>query len=332
MKSYGKVFSQITATENLAATLAVAARGKRDSDEVTAHLRVRQTALLHLQRRLQIGSWQPGTFRQFQIRDPKPRTISHGPFEDRVIHHAICRKIGPGLDRQFIFDSYARRACKGSHAASRRARTYCRRFGYYYRFDVRAFFNSVDHQILSDVLLPVFREQALQRMLASIVRHPYPGAASGKGLPIGNLTSQWFANLYLDGLDHLAKNQLRIAGYVRCMDDVVQWSNSKAQLWEWADGLRHFLAQERCLQLKEVACVLAPASEGLAFLGVRIYPGTTRLTGGRRRRALRLCAQRKAEYMGGSIPAEKLARGVQNVAAGITACGARMPLPCEVEL
>jgi hypothetical protein len=199
------------------------------------------------------------------------------------------------------------------------------------KLDIASFFDSVDHEILLALLATQFRESRLLALLATIVRAPLAEASLGKGLPIGNLTSQWFANLYLDGADHLIKERLRVPGYVRYMDDMVLFADSKAVLWAAHDALAVFLAAERRLSLKASATRLAPCTEGIPFLGMRIFPGTWRLQHGRFVRTRRRMLGKERAYLAGQLSAEHLARSAAAAQGILSWYGMKGVLPQGME-
>ncbi|MDP6439249.1 MAG: reverse transcriptase/maturase family protein [Candidatus Brocadiia bacterium] len=307
MKSHGGLFDGIVDVPNLERAATVAARGKRGKPEVARFLAEADVELPRLSLELANGSYRPRPYRQFRIRDPKPRTISCAVFRDRVVHHGVCDVIGPLLERRFIFESYACRVGKGAHRAAARAQELARRYRYFLKLDVAGFFDSVDHAILLDLLNRTFREKRLLDLLEIIVRSSPPGAADGKGLPIGNLTSQWFANLYLDGLDHHVKETMRTPGYIRYMDDMLLFSDSKAALWAAHDQTAAWLDRNRALAVKTTATVLAPCSEGIPFLGLRIFPGTWRLQRARFLRTRRRMRGQERGFLAGRLSSEQLA-------------------------
>ncbi|MBN1507851.1 MAG: RNA-directed DNA polymerase [Sedimentisphaerales bacterium] len=316
MKSFGGLWDRIICRENLESAMRLAARGKQDRRPVRRFLADAKKELLVLQEELQDGTYRPRPYTQFGIRDPKPRTISCADFRDRVVHHGVCDVIGPLLERRMISHSYACREGKGTHRAVLHAERYCRQFRYYLKLDVRKFFESVDHDTVLGLLRRLFRERRLCELLEVIVRHPVPNAASGKGLPIGNLTSQWFANLYLDGLDHVVKEQWRFRGYIRYMDDLVIWADDKADLWWALSNAKAWLQTQRRLTLKDTATRLAPTKEGLAFLGLRVYPDALRLQRQRYWRLRRLIVRREKELRSGMIREDQFI-GSLRAAAGI---------------
>lgn len=332
MRSHGGLFAHIVEVENLRRAMEAAARGKRDRPAVARFLNEASEELPRLHDELKNSRYIPRPYRHFRVCDPKPRTISCADFRDRVVHHAVCDVIGPLIERRFIFDSYACRKDKGTHRATARAQQLARQFPYFLKLDVASFFDSVDHEILLALLARQFREPRLLALLETSVRAPLDGAPPGKGLPIGNLTSQWFANLYLDGADHLLKETLRVPGYVRYMDDMVLFADSKAVLWAAHDALAAFLAGERRLSLKASATRLSPCTEGTPFLGMRIFPGTWRLQRRRFVRTRRRVRGKERAYLEGRLSAERLARSATAAQGILSWYGMRGVLPEGMEV
>lgn len=292
----GNLFDRVTAFDNLLAAAAQAARGKKTQPRVAHFLFHLEKELLRLQAQLQQGEWWPAPFRRFEIREPKPRQISAPDFADRVVHHALCNLVGPHIDRRLIFDCWACRAGKGSHAAVRRAQSFSRKYPYFLKCDVRRYFDSIDHGVLKGLLRSLFKDRPLLALLERIIDRPPEGLAPGKGLPIGNLTSQHFANLYLGELDHELKERQRVQGYLRYMDDLLLFGASKPELWRLLAHTEEFLAGRLGLGLKPSATLLAPVGEGVPYLGFRIYPGLIRLDRHSLRRFRRRLRAREAAY------------------------------------
>jgi len=270
-----------------------AARGKRGHGPVAAFEYLLTDNLLDLQQALETQSYQPGPYHSFYIHEPKRRLISAAPFRDRVAHHALCQVTVPFLERQFIPDSYANRVGKGTHRALDRCQQFARRFRYVLPCDVRQFFPSVDHAVLRATLAALLPDDSLfwliDHLLASgrgVLAEEYsmvyfPGddlfaADRPRGLPIGNLTSQWWANAYLNPFDQFVKRELRCQGYVRYVDDFLLFGNDKAQLWEWRAAIVERLARYR-LTLHLRRAYPQPVTEGIPFLGFRIFPHQRRL-------------------------------------------------------
>jgi retron-type reverse transcriptase len=244
-----------------------------------------------LQQELVSRRYHPGAYRTFVIRDKKPRFISAAPFRDRVVHHALCNIIEPIFDRGFLYDSYACRKGKGTHAAVVRASTYARRFRYVLKCDLEKYFPSIDHEILFTQMTRRIHDTGVLWLVRTILdgsnlqpevlRH-YPGDdlftpfERRRGIPIGNQTSQFFANVYLDRLDHYVKETLRTPGYVRYVDDFLLFADDKRRLHEVHSIMGDFLAQWR-LRLHPRKCFVAPVAAGFIFLGYRIFPTHRRL-------------------------------------------------------
>jgi len=287
VRRVGCLFEQVVDFHALCAAARAAVRGRRRKPACARLLFDLETEVLALQRELLDGTYRPRPYRTFTVSDPKPRAISAADMRDRVVHHALCTVLEPVFERVAIFDSYACRPGKGSHAAVRRAREFTRKWPYFLKLDVRKFFETIPHASLKVRVRRLVKDPAVLRLVDLIVDHGAPGSEPGRGLPIGNLTSQHLANLYLAPLDHLVKERLRVRGYVRYMDDCLLLGASKPEAWAWEAAVRGFVEGVLGLALKSEATVVAPVSEGVPFLGFRIWPGTTRLDGARRRRFLR---------------------------------------------
>ena len=236
VKRASRLWLHIVAFDNLLIAFRKARRGKRDRIEVARFELDLEANLLALQRELREGSYRPGGYRQFEIYDRKPRRIAAAPFRDRVVHHALMNRVEPALDRTFIRDSYACRVGKGVHAAVNRYQEWCRRYAYVLKIDVRKYFPSIDHTILKAKLRRRLKEPEVLRLFELIIDGApdigeAPQAFPGDdlvdlmhrrcGLPIGNLTSQFLGNLYLDDLDHFIKETCRVQPYLRYVDDLV---------------------------------------------------------------------------------------------------------------
>lgn len=312
MKSYGQLWQKIVAEENLRAAWRCVRRGHAESDAVRAYERDLEANLAELRESLLSGDYTPSGYRQFRICEPKPRTISCAPVVDRIVHHALCGVIAPCLERSFVPFSFACRRGFGAHAACALARRYAARAAYFCKMDVRHYFDSVSHDRLLDAILPKFREGEVRRLVERIVRCAVPGQGEGRGLPIGNLTSQWFANGYLDAFDHavlsgFGTHGAKCVGYVRYMDDLLFFASSKAEAWQLHDLAKSWLATNRGLELKEEATVVAPVSEGVPFLGLRIWAHAWRLQRGRFLRTRRSFSRRVRQFAAGQLDAERFA-------------------------
>jgi RNA-directed DNA polymerase len=287
-----EMYEQICRWENLRLAYQKAARGKRGKGAAAGFEYNLADNLLSLQEELIAKTYRPGPYQSFYIHDPKRRLISSAPFRDRVVHHALCNVIEPIFERSFIYDSYANRVGKGTHRAIDRAQTFARRFRYVLQCDVEQFFPAVDHQILQALFVCKLDDPdalwLIDQILASGVgvlteeyqMRYFPGdtfldALRPRGLPIGNLTSQFWANCYLNPFDHFVGRELRCHGYVRYVDDVVLLADDKHLLWDWREAIIQRLARLR-LTIHPGAHP-RPTNEGFPFLGFVVYPTHRRL-------------------------------------------------------
>ena len=291
MKTFGNLWPAVTDFENIYRAALKAARGKRRYLNVNRFLGRLEYNTWRLRDELLEKTYAPGGYHTFEIRRPKPRTISAAPFGDRVVHHALCNVIVPLFERGFIYDTYASRFGKGTHAAINRFQEFSRRYRYVLQCDVCRYFQSVDHEILKRKVKRVLRCPHTLWLAERIIDHGsaqeplicyFPGddlfspGERRRGLPVGNLTSQFFGNVYLDALDHFVKEQLRCPGYVRYLDDFVLFAHEKTYLWHCRREILKFLRAER-LSIHEERCRVRRTKEGLTFLGFRIWPAYRRL-------------------------------------------------------
>ena len=253
------LFDRIATFEALCAAARRAVAGKRRKPVPAAFLANLETEALRLERELQAGTWRPGGYVEIEVTDPKRRVVSAAPFCDRVVHHALHAVIAPLFERGFIHHSYANRVGKGTHRAVARYERLRDRYRYVLRGDVFRYFPAIDHAVLK---ADVRRRIACRRTLALIdliidgsnpqepVHLYYPGddlftpCERRRGLPIGNLTSQLFANVYLDRFDHFVTEVLR-APYLRYVDDIALFADDPARLEAWRARGAAFLARRR---------------------------------------------------------------------------------------
>lgn len=225
-------------------------------------------------------AWRPSPARTFQLFDPKPRQITVVPFSDRVVHHALCDVLLPDFERFAIFHSYACRTGKGQHAAL----LYCQKVvrsqkdGWVFKGDIRAYFASIPHDRLLEIIHRRVSEPDLRALLAQIVR-AYP-SSEGRGLPIGALTSQHLANLYLGVLDHYVKDDLGVRGYLRYMDDFAAFG-TQADVLLLRSQIAQFLQDRLGLSLNERTSRVLPVRDGVPMLGMRVYPAVIRISSAR---------------------------------------------------
>jgi RNA-directed DNA polymerase len=320
------VFTKLCTWDNLLLAYRQASRGKRSHPNVAAFDYRLEENLLALQRELQTRAYRPGPYTSFYIHEPKRRLISAAPFRDRVVHHALNQLTEPLFERAFIFDSYANRVGKGTHRALDRAQAFARRYRYVLPGDVRQFFPSIDHALLRQRLALRIADPGVMWLIDQILASGrgvlseeytlvcFPGddlfaATRPRGLPIGNLTSQFWANIYLDAFDHFVKRTLRCPAYARYVDDFLLFGDDKAELWAWQAALEAYLAGLR-LTLHPDAHP-RPVSEGFPFLGFNLFPYQRRLKPRKGFYFQRKLRALLAGYTAGTLPLAQVTASVQ---------------------
>lgn len=329
MKRYGNLYGDIISFENLLLASKKAFRGKLGKRKVAEFYFELEKELLRLREELLNKTYEPRPLRTFLIFEPKEREIGASDFRDRVVHHAICNIIEPIFERSFIYHSYACREGKGTHRAIRQAQVFSRKYRYFLKCDIRKYFASIDHDILKEMLSRKFKDPDLLWLLFIIIDSSTIDSftidssigsstiISGsdvkrKGLPIGSLTSQQFANLYLDRLDHYIKDSLGVKAYLRYMDDFILFSDEKSELHLLHAEIRSFLKRELKLELKEKETVLAPMTEGIPFLGFRIFPNLIRLKHENKKRALKKIKLTNEAFNSGKLDEDEYARSLMS--------------------
>jgi RNA-directed DNA polymerase len=273
--------------------------------------------LLRLRADLLDGSYAPGPYTHFFIHEPKHRKISAATFRDRVVHHALCAIIEPRFERVFIPDSYANRIGKGTHRAIDRLQEFTRRYRYVLRADLRQHFASIDHAILLDSLRTQIPEPDIMRLIEvilaggrDVLRDQYdmvwfPGddllaVCRPRGLPIGNLTSQFWSNCYLHPFDLFVKRELGCRAYLRYVDDFALFADSKATLWAWKEAIQSRLAGLR-LTIHERCTQVTPTAGGIPWLGFVVFPEYRLVKARKVRYATRRLGERYEAYRSSTI-------------------------------
>lgn len=268
MKRKGNLYHKITEWNNLIAAFYNAARGKRLKPDVLLYEKNLYTNLKTLQNNLINQTVLLGNYRFFKIYDPKERIICAAPFDERVLHHAIINITESVFEKSQIYDSYACRKNKGTQAALLRALYFSRRFKYFLKLDMKKYFDSISHIKLNLLLKKRIKDRNLLNLLKKIVASY--SITQDRGLPIGNLTSQYFANFYLSFFDRYAKEELRVKGYIRYMDDVLLFSDNIGDIKFIQKKAKNFLSCELDLTLKEE--ITGMVKNGIPFLGFLVKP------------------------------------------------------------
>ena len=233
--------------------------------------------LLLLRSELLLKAYRPKPLETFIIRDPKTRKISKSDFRDRVVHHALCNIIEPIFEKTFLHDSYANRINKGALKAIERFEQFKRKVTknnhqrcYVLKADIKHYFETVNHDILMQIIEKKVKDKNIL-WLIKIILENHKTEIRGKGMPLGNLTSQFFANVYLSELDHYVKETMQVKYYIRYVDDFVILFNSKKQLKVYREKMDIFLITRLCLELHPEKTKIMQINAGVGFLGLRIF-------------------------------------------------------------
>lgn len=276
------------AWDNLWEAYHKAAKGKRGRLAAARFEYKLADNLIELQDELTDGSYRPGPYTHFQIEEPKRRLISAAPFRDRVVHHALCNVIEPLFEALFYPHSYANRKEKGTHKALDQLQWWSRQYRYVLRLDIVKHFPSIDHAILKEILFKVVRDPQVQGLIHHILvsgegiladqyeMHFFPGddllaIERSRGLPIGNLTSQFWSNCFLSPLDWFIRRELGCRAYLRYVDDLAIFSDSKRELRRWREEIIARLARLR-LTVHHNQAQPRPVEAGIPWLGFVVYP------------------------------------------------------------
>lgn len=298
----------------LARAACTAAKGKRNRPDVVRFFSNFDANIAALRHDLIAKIAPYNRFRCFTIYDPKQRVITAVSFEDRIIHHALMIFASPILERALIPQTFACREKKGPLAAVVMAQQYIRKYPWYVKIDIAKYFETIDHDILLSLLFRKFKGSFCHDLLQRIVSGYQ--TAKGKGLPIGSLTSQHFANYYLSGVDRLLTEHTLARAYVRYMDDMVWWCDSKQIAKQILADVTMYVNQARQLRIKDNTAIQKSA-QGLPFCGFRLFPGTIKLTTRKKRRYSKGKAYWEQQYTAGHIDANLLQKAYDSV-KGIT--------------
>ena len=293
------LFNSVADFEHLRLSAYKARKRVRKTEELCAFFFELESHLLQLQQDLLHETYEPEPFRIFAIEKPKPRLIQASVFRDRVVHHALCSVIAPHLERSYLANSFACQLGKGGHRAVQATKNLSQRFAWYGKIDIHHFFETLHHPTLMRLLKRRLADKKILSLINRIIHHGRSPQSTNRGVPIGNLTSQHFANFYLDRLDHHLVEQLSIKAMIRYMDDVLFFAHDKRTIIDALVNIADFVQEHLQLRLKDSATVVAPSSIGIPFLGFRIYPTHIRFDQRRKKRFIlaykRILAQSSSE-------------------------------------
>lgn len=280
MKRVGGLKEQILDYDNIALGAYKAFKGHRSKSNVLTFCGDFDANIRQIMQSLEDESIALGQYTYFKIFDPKERLICAASLTERIVHHAIMNVCHKYFDRKLIYDSYASRLGKGVYKAINRVKAGLSSHPYFVKLDIRKYFDSVDHSTLLKMLNTMFKDRWLLHLFERII-NSYE-TMPGKGLPIGNLTSQYFANLYLSPIDHHMKEDVKAPVYVRYMDDVVMLTDSRDEARRLASVFIEYA--NRFLRLEVKPPIIGKGRNGVPFLGYRIMPQRIELSGRSKRR------------------------------------------------
>ncbi len=266
MKRIGNLYERIYDYDNLALAYWKAKKGKIKKREVINFDFSREVH--KIQEEFKSETVDIGNYHYFTIYDPKERMICAASFKERIIHHAIMNVCGGLFDKGLIFNSYACRKGKGQHRAVDKAQEYANKKAFYLKMDIRKYFNSINHKILKELISRKIKDKKLLNLFDKIIDSYC--VVENKGIPIGNLTSQYFANLYLSELDYFVKEDLKCKYFVRYMDDFMIFSNDKSYLNKMRIKCIKYLSEDLDLELKKGGYI-NKVFLGFDFLGYRLF-------------------------------------------------------------
>lgn len=286
MKTYYKIYNKVCLRKNLMLAFRKAKKGKSSKEYVRDFEANLDTNISKLTQELETFSYRPRPLKTFVIKDPKSRVISSSHFRDRIVHHALCNVIEPIFEKVFIHDSYANRMGKGTHRAIRRFERFKRKVsingrlvkhaknnnmvsGYFLKADIKHYFDTVDHCTMVRIIRKAVKDENVIWLVRQILSN-HNGKIRDKGMPIGNLTSQLFANIYLNELDYFVKHGLKAKFYIRYMDDFIIFHKSEPVLYRHKRRIGEFLKTIK-LEMHEEKSRVYPLHKGAGFLGYRIF-------------------------------------------------------------
>lgn len=294
-------YDDITSVENLLGAWREFVRGKRKKKDVQEFQHALMDNVLELHAELANGTYTHSDYHAFKISDPKPRDIHKASVRDRLLHHAIYRCLYPVFDRTWIADSYSCRDNKGTHRAMNRFRAFGRivsknstRTCWVLKCDVRKFFASIDHVRLLEIVASHVDDARTVELISKVVGS-FQSTEPGKGLPLGNLTSQLLVNVYMNQFDQFAKHRLKARHYVRYADDFVLMSEDRALLERQVPFIEEFLRTRLHLSLHPDKVSIGTLAAGVDFLGWIHFPDHRVLRTSTKKRMLRNLSEERSE-------------------------------------
>lgn len=309
----GNVFEKIISLENLFLAWEEFQCGKRKKADVLKFEFDLEDNLFRFHEELKTKNYRHSDYTAFTVCDPKPRRIHKACVRDRVLHHAIFRVIYPIFDKGFIFDAYSCRNEKGPHRAVTRLEKFLKKESrnnhrniFALKCDIRKFFDSVDQDILLIIIRRKIKDTDAMWLIENIVR------SFEKGLPLGNVTSQLFANIYLNELDQFVKHKFHQKFYLRYCDDFIVLGENAETLKELIMPIREFLGNKLRLALHPEKVIIRKYRQGIDFLGYVVLPHHRVLRTKTKRRTFRRLDEKRFEFQAGLISEDSLNQSLQS--------------------
>ncbi|EKE20396.1 MAG: Gp20 protein [uncultured bacterium] len=319
-------FENIISLENLLLAWKEFEKGKKSRKDVQDFSMHLMDNIFSLHEDLSNHTYKHGGYQAFKINDPKPRDIHKATVRDRLLHRAIYRILYPFFDKTFVADSYSCRNNKGTHKAIKRFHEFASKVSkngtktcWVLKCDIRKFFANIDHEILCDILREYIPDKKIVELLENVIES-FSAKEKGVGLPLGNLTSQLFVNIYMNKFDQFAKHKLKSKYYIRYADDFVFLSENKKVLEEIVVLVGEFLERELKLQLHPDKVFIKTLSSGVDFLGMVNFPDHRVLRTSTKRRMLRKLNKRHDDLQKDLISKESFSQGLQSYLGMLKHC------------
>jgi len=318
MKTYNNLYTNLCSIENLFLAYKNARKGKSSKYYIKRFEKKKIRNIFLLKKELEYLTYKPKQLKRFIIKDPKTRTIHISDFRDRVVHHALINILQPIYEKIFIYDSYANRINKGTHKSIQRFNSFKRKvskngrliknpynknsiIGYVLKADIKQYFNEVNQEILIKIINKKIKDKNIIWLTKQILDN-FNSNGNGKGMPLGNYTSQFFANVYLNDLNYFIKHELKAKYYIRYVDDFVIIHSSKKQLLKWKEEIIQFLKEKLKLEIHPDKSKIVPLLRGIDFVGFRNFYYYKLL----RKRDIRKIINKIRNYKKGNIIEEKM--------------------------
>lgn len=323
MKIWHRLYSKISTYKSISSGFKEFRKGKKGKKDVIEFEANLTRNLLFLHKALCDKTYRPAGYTQFYVRDPKLRLIHKATVIDRVVHHIVSRELEPIFEPTYIFRSYSCRKNKGTHkgviAIQQMALKVSRnnsRVCWSVKCDIKKFFFSINHRILFKILARKIKDEDFLKILSKIIDSFYSDRTTDlsnkKGIPIGNLTSQFFSNIYLNEFDQFVKNKLKVKYYLRYADDFILFSEDKKYLERLIIPIGNFLKDELDLELHPQKIIFGKFRSGIDFLGYVIFPHHNMPRTKTKRRLLRKIKAKIEEFKSGKISEERMNQTIQS--------------------